>query len=249
MSAPGTVSVVIPALNEEATVADVVRAVAADAPTEILVIDADSTDHTAERAREAGATVLNWRSILPGIPPRPGKGESLWRGVAAARGEAIVFVDADLENPQPDMVSRLAAPLADPCVHLVKASYTRMFEGQPSGGGRVTELCAKPIMALLYPELSHIPQPLAGEYAVRRSVARRVPFVEGYGVEAGLLVDVARRWGPGAIRSVELGPRAHRNRPLEELSPMAEIVAATLIDRQSVSERPPLSEIQGDSPC
>lgn len=243
------ISVVIPALNEETTIADVVRAVAADDPAEILVIDADSHDHTASRARDAGAQVLNWREILPDIPPRPGKGESLWRGVAVARGDVVVFVDADLENPRPGMVRALAAPLADPQVHLVKADYERMFHGRPSGGGRVTELCAKPILGVLYPELAHIPQPLAGEYALRRSVAWRLPFVGGYGVEAGLLIDIARRYGPGAVTSVKLGPRAHRNRPVAELAPMASIVAATLIDRQSVAERPPLSEIRGDSPC
>ena len=246
-----TVSVVIPALNEEATVADVVAAVLADAPLEVLVIDADSTDHTAREARDAGARVCNWRDILPHIPTRPGKGESLWRGVAAAAGDIVVFVDADLHQPQPGMVRALAAPFADPGVHLVKADYRRTFRGEPTGGGRVTELTAKPLLRALFPELGHINQPLAGEYAIRRATARALPFTAGYGVEAGLLVDVARLHGPASVTQVDLGVRRHRNRPLAELAPMADVVAATLLDRAGVSgaadrdvdKRPPLSGI------
>lgn len=227
---------VIPALNEEATVADVVRVALADAPHEVLVIDADSHDATARRAAAAGARVLNWRDILPAIPPRPGKGESLWRGVAAATGEVIVFLDADLHQPAPGMVTALAAPFADPDVHLVKADYQRTIDGRPTGGGRVTELTAKPLLRLLFPELAQIRQPLAGEYAIRRSTALELEFVAGYGVEAGLLVDVARAHGARAVTQVDLGVRRHRNRPLAELAPMAEVVAATLLARAEVGE-------------
>ncbi|NLA56711.1 MAG: glucosyl-3-phosphoglycerate synthase [Corynebacterium humireducens] len=229
------VSVVIPALNEEATVAGVVAAVRADGPHEILVIDADSTDATAREARDAGATVLNWREILPHIPTRPGKGESLWRGVAAATGDVVVFVDADLRQPAPGMVRALSAPFSDPGVHLVKADYRRTFRGEPTGGGRVTELTAKPLLRALFPELGHINQPLAGEYALRRATALELPFTAGYGVEAGLLVDVARRHGPAAVTQVDLGVRRHRNRPLAELGPMADVVARTLLDRAGVA--------------
>lgn len=225
---------VIPALNEEATVAGVVAAVLADGPHEVLVIDADSTDATAREARGAGATVLNWREILPDIPTRPGKGESLWRGVAAATGDIVVFVDADLRQPAPGMIRALAAPFADPGVHLVKADYRRTFRGEPTGGGRVTELTAKPLLRALFPALGHINQPLAGEYALRRSTALTLPFTAGYGVEAGLLVDVARLHGPAAVTQVDLGVRRHRNRPLAELAPMADVVARTLLDRAGV---------------
>lgn len=179
-----SVSVIIPALNEEPTVAGVIRACLADDPLEVLVIDADSTDDTAAVARAAGADVRNWRHILP-EPPRPGKGESLWRGVAAARGDIVVFIDADLESAAPGMVTALAAPFADPGVNMVKARYRRSLNGQPTGGGRVTELTAKPLIRQFFPELAHIDQPLGGEYALRRSSALEVPFVEGYGVEAG----------------------------------------------------------------
>lgn len=237
------ISVVIPALNEERTVAHVVRACLADEPHEVLVIDADSYDETAAEAQAAGARVLNWREILP-EEPRPGKGESLWRGVAAAEGDIVVFIDADLESAAPGMVSALAEPFIDPHVQMVKARYQRSFHGSPTGGGRVTELTAKPLLRQFFPELAHIDQPLGGEYALRRAAAVELPFVDGYGVEAGLLVDVAKRYGPHAVAEVDLGTRAHRNRPLEELAPMADVVARTILSRAgvigAVPQRPPL---------
>ena len=237
------VSVIIPALDEERTVAHVVRACLADEPHEVLVIDADSYDETAAEAQAAGARVLNWREILP-EEPRPGKGESLWRGVAAAQGDIVVFIDADLESAAPGMVSALAEPFVDPHVQMVKARYQRSFHGSPTGGGRVTELTAKPLLRQFFPELAHIDQPLGGEYALRRAAAVELPFVDGYGVEAGLLVDVAKRYGPHAVAEVDLGTRAHRNRPLEELAPMADVVARTILSRAgvigAVPQRPPL---------
>lgn len=240
------VSVVIPALNEQATVAGVVRVALADAPAEVLVVDADSTDNTAAVAAAAGATVLNWRDVPVGVEPQPGKGESLWRGTAAASGEIVVFLDADLTRPAPGMVTALAAPFAGPGIHLVKANYLRSLNGRPSGGGRVTELTARPLLRLLFPQLSHIRQPLAGEYAIRRDTALQLPFVAGYGVESGLLIDVATRHGADAVTQVDLGVRHHRNRPLHELSPMADVVAATILSRAGgadVPTRPALSSM------
>lgn len=231
------VSVVIPALNEEPTVAAVVRAVAAESPGEIIVIDADSTDATAACARQAGARVINWRDAAPGreVAPRAGKGESLWRGMAEARKDFVVFVDADLVDPPQGLVRRLAQPLADKeNISLVKPIYQRGFRGENSGGGRVTELTAKPLLRLFFPELAHIVQPLGGEYAMRRSAALQLPFVGGFGVEAGLLIDMASAFGVAAITQVELGTRHHRNKPLDELTPMADIVAATIIQRAGV---------------
>ncbi|SDS21932.1 glucosyl-3-phosphoglycerate synthase [Corynebacterium timonense] len=236
------VSVVIPALNEESTVAGVVETCLASCAEEVLVVDSDSTDATAPAARAAGARVLNWREIAPEIAPRPGKGEALWRGVLAARGDVVVFVDADVTSLRPEWVDKLAAPIAHGA-HLVKASYSRGFEGRTSGGGRVTELTAKPLIRQLFPELSHIDQPLAGEYAIRRESALTLPFVAGYGVESGLLVDVATRFGPDAVTQVGLGVRMHRNRTLEELAPMADVVTRTLLARAgwagAVEQRPP----------
>lgn len=242
------VSVVIPALNEEATVARVVTACLADCPHEVLVIDSDSTDATAAEAAGAGATVVNWREVLGDIAPVPGKGESLWRGVAAASGDVVVFVDADLDSAEPGMVNALASPFKDPGIHLVKAHYERTLGGQASGGGRVTELAAKPLLRLFFPELNDIYQPLGGEYALRRETALRLPFVSDYGVEAGLLIDVWRACGRASIAQVPLAPRRHRNKPLEQLAPMAEVVAQTILARAGadvpeVAERPALAGI------
>lgn len=233
------VSVVIPALNEEATVAGVVAAALSSRADEVLVIDPDSTDNTARVAAAAGARVINWRDIDP-APPRPGKGEVLWRGVKAARGDVVVFLDADVTTVRPAWVDALAAPLANPDIHLVKAAYTRMF-GHTAGGGRVTELTAKPLLRLYFPEIAHIDQPLAGEYAIRRDTALRLPFVDGYGVEVGLVLDVVKHYGEDAVTQVPLDPRAHRNRPLAQLAPMADVVARTIISRAGgpeVAQRP-----------
>lgn len=231
------VSVVIPALNEEDTVAGVVLACLASCADEVIVIDSDSHDATAARARAAGAEVINWREVDP-REPVPGKGEALWRGVKAARGDVVVFVDADVTSIEPGWVDALAAPFADDAVHLVKAAYERA-----GAGGRVTELTAKPLLRALFPEVA-VKQPLGGEYAIRRASALRLPFVAGYGVEAGLLLDVSRTHGPHSIREVDLGRREHRNRPLAELAPMADVVARTILSRAGVAgvevaQRPP----------
>ena len=228
---------VIPALNEQDTVAHVVSQCLRSSADEVLVIDPDSTDATAERAAEAGARVVPWREVDP-REPWEGKGEALWRGVKAAGGDAVVFVDADVTSLEPWWIDALAAPFSDPAVHLVKAAYQRT-----RAGGRVTELTAKPLLRALFPELAHIRQPLAGEYAVRRSTALRLPFVAGYGVEAGLLIDVASAHTPASIAEAELSPRAHRNRPLSQLGPMADVVAHTIlaragVGRDKVRERP-----------
>ena len=230
------VSVVIPALNEEATVAGVVAKCLASRADEVIVIDSDSTDATAARADAAGARVVNWRDVDP-REPWPGKGEALWRGVRAARGDVVVFVDADVTSLEPWWVDALAAPLDDGTVHLVKASYTRQ-----GAGGRVTELTAQPLLRALFPDI-RVDQPLAGEYAIRRSTALSLPFVAGYGVEAGLLIDVAKQFGPHAVTQAELSPRTHRNRPLDELAGMADVVTRTILARagavaDEVAERP-----------
>ena len=225
-----SVSVVIPALNEEATVAGVVEKCLASSADEVLVIDPDSTDATAARAAAAGARVVPWREVDP-REPWAGKGEALWRGVKAAAGDVVVFVDADVTSLEPWWVDALAEPLRDDSIHLVKASYERA-----RAGGRVTELTAKPLLRALFPQLAHIRQPLAGEYAIRRSTALRLPFVAGYGVEAGLLIDVASAHAPASIAEVELSPREHRNRPLTQLGPMADVVSRTILARAGVGE-------------
>lgn len=249
MSASVRVSVVIPALNEEATVGAVVRACLASRADEVIVIDSDSTDSTAAVASAAGATVVNWVDAYPAVPPRPGKGEALWRGVLAASGDVVVFVDADVTSLEPWWVDALAAPFADTSVHLVKASYQRGIDGRERGGGRVTELTAKPLLRALFPELADVDQPLAGEYAIRRSTALALPFVDGYGVEAGLLIDVFTAHSRRAIVQADLGVRRHRNRPLDELAPMAQVVAETILARAGVAgadvpQRPPWARVR-----
>ena len=230
------VSVVIPALNEEATVAGVVTAARASCSSEVIVVDSDSTDNTAAVARDAGATVLNWKDIASDIPVRPGKGEALWRGVRAATGDVVVFLDADVTTVESEWVDKLAGEFASKHVQLVKATYRRTLDGVDHGGGRVTELTAKPLLNLLFPEIPALEQPLAGEYAIRRDAALSLPFVAGYGVEVGLLIDIATAYGPNAITQVNLGVKTHRNRPLAQLAGMSDIVARTILSRAGVAD-------------
>jgi glucosyl-3-phosphoglycerate synthase len=220
------VSVCIPAFNEAPTVGEVAGAVqdklvdAAGLVDEVVVVDDGSTDATAAIAEAAGARVLR-------LPATMGKGAAMRRGLDETAGDIVVFCDADLHNFDPQFVVGLVGPLlAHPSVSLVKAAYHRPLAGRPGEGGRVTELVAKPLLALLFPELAWVSQPLAGETAARRQLLEQLDFEDGYGVEIGLLIDVARRFGQGAIAECHLGERRHRNRPLAELAPQA----ATIIE-------------------
>ena len=240
-----TVSVVLPALNEEATVGAVVETIAPLVGTlvdELIVLDSGSTDATAERARAAGATVISREEAIPGLPPVPGKGEALWRGVAASSGDLIAFVDSDLIDPDPRYVPRLLGPmLFHPEVHLVKAYYRRPLrvfkQGEdPTGGGRVTELVARPILAALRPSLRAILQPLGGEYAGTREFLAAVPFAAGYGVEIGLLLDAESRYGLAGIAQVNLSVRKHRNRDLRDLGVMSRQILGTALRRCGIED-------------
>ncbi|HWS47083.1 MAG TPA: glucosyl-3-phosphoglycerate synthase [Acidimicrobiia bacterium] len=234
--APARVSVCLPARNEAPTIGAIVREAAAVAVVdEVVVIDDGSTDDTARVARAAGARVVAEASVLPETGPGSGKGNALWKSVDACTGDVICWLDADLRNFRGEYVERLCAPLlADSGVMFVKAYYTRSFEGAPTGGGRVTELVARPLISLLFPKLADIVQPLGGEYAARRRAVECVSFVEGWGVELGLLVDIVDRFGRDAVAQVDLGVREHRNRPLEELGPQALAVLATALRRAGV---------------
>ncbi len=239
-----TVSVVLPALNEEETVGSVVETIAplvGGLVDELIVLDSGSTDDTEIRALAAGARVISREVALPEVAPQPGKGEVLWRSLAAATGDIIVFVDSDLIEPDSMFVPRLVGPLltADG-VHLVKGFYRRPLKvsgsEDASGGGRVTELVARPLLAALRPELNYLLQPLGGEYAGTRELLTSVPFAPGYGVEIGLLVDTYDRLGLDAIAQVNLGVRSHRNRPLTELASMSRQVIATLLSRCGITD-------------
>ncbi|EGD56888.1 glucosyl-3-phosphoglycerate synthase [Gordonia neofelifaecis] len=239
-----TVSVVLPALDEEDTVGGVIATIAPLLGTlvdELIVLDSGSTDRTAERARAAGARVVTREEAIPGLPPVPGKGEALWRSIAATIGDVIAFVDSDLIEPDPMFVPKMIGPLlADPDIHLVKGYYRRPLRTgdtqQPGGGGRVTELLARPLLTALKPELGEVCQPLGGEYAGTRELLASVPFAPGYGVEIGLLIDTYDRYGISGIAQVNLGVRSHRNRPLHELSVMSRQIVATLLERCGIAD-------------
>ncbi|MFT3661570.1 MAG: glucosyl-3-phosphoglycerate synthase [Gordonia sp. (in: high G+C Gram-positive bacteria)] len=239
-----TVSVVLPALNEEAAVAGVVasiRPLVGGLVDELVVLDSGSTDATAEVARAAGARVVARDEVFPDLDPRPGKGEALWRSIAATTGDLIAFVDADLIDPDPMFVPRLLGPLLlDPEVHLVKGYYRRpLLAGGAEvadGGGRVTELLARPLLTALKPELGEVIQPLGGEYAGTRELLSSVPFAAGYGVEIGLLIDTYDRYGLAGIGQVNLGVRVHRNRPLHELAVMSRQILATALSRCGIED-------------
>lgn len=223
------VSVVLPALNEERTVADVVGACAelgGELVDEIVVLDGGSSDDTARLAAEAGARVHRDAAVLPEVGDPSGKGDALWRSLAVTSGDLVCFLDADVQNAHPGFVLGLLAPLLhDAGVQLVKAFYERPLEvagtQQASGGGRVTELCARPVLNLFWPELAGLVQPLSGEYAGRRSLLEALPFFTGYGVELGLLVDTLRHAGADAIAQVDVHERVHTNQSLEALGRMA----------------------------
>lgn len=233
----GSVSVVLPALNEEETVGPIAetirRDLMEDVPLvdEVLVLDSGSTDRTAEMAAAAGAKVVHRDEILPRLPALPGKGEVLWRSLFAAEGEIICFIDADLKEFDSRFAWGIIGPLlTDDDVQLVKAMYDRpMNTGSASGGqgGRVTELVARPLLNLHWPELAGVVQPLGGEYAARRSLLERLPFPVGYGVELAMLIDTVELHGLDAIGQVDVGVRLHRHQDGQALGRMAATIYRT----------------------
>ena len=180
---------------------------------------------TAEVAEQAGARVV--------VSQAPGKGEAMWRGVAATDADLVVFLDADLERFDPRYVPALVGPLlADPAIAFVKGAYDRDVDGDITvGGGRVTELTARPLLAAFWPELGGIVQPLGGEYAGRRELFEQLPFRCGYGVDVGLLLDTAELAGVASIAQVDLHERHHSHSDLQSLGLMAAEVLHTVIDR------------------
>ncbi len=239
-----TISVVLPALNEAGTVGaviDTITPMLGGLVDELIVLDSGSTDETEARATAAGARVVHREEALPEVPPQPGKGEALWRSLAATTGDIIVFIDSDLIDPDPMFVPRLVGPmLTEDGIHLVRGYYRRPLkvgDGEDaSGGGRVTELVARPLLAALRPELGCILQPLGGEYAGTRELLTSIPFAPGYGVEIGILIDTYDRLGLDGIAQVNLGVRTHRNRPISDLGPMSRQIIATLLNRCGIPD-------------
>ena len=227
-----TISVGLPTLNEEATVRRVIRAIRTrlmerfQLVDEIVVIDSDSDDRTREIAREEGVPVHIHSQILPGAGSYVGKGEALWKSLHVLRGDIVVWIDTDVSNAHPKFVYGIVGPLLmRPDLQFVKAFYRRPLrvdgELQATGGGRVTELTARPILNLFFPELSGIVQPLSGEQGGRRALLEQLPFFTGYGIETGLLIDTLQRAGLGAIAQVDMKQRIHRNQTLLALSKMS----------------------------
>jgi len=247
-----SVSVCVPAREEAATIGPIVEALVGlrerGVVDEVVVVDADSRDGTAAIAVRAGAVVHRQSALVPHLGPVLGKGDAMWRALAVLRGEVICYLDADSEDFGAHFARGLIGPLlGDRSVGFVKGSYRRPFKAGevrlPSGGGRVNELAARPLLGRFYPELSAVRQPLAGELAARRELLERLPFSTGYGVEIGLLIDAYREVGLAGLAQVDLGVRQNRHQPLSELGPMAYAVLGAVTRRLDAEgrlhDRPP----------
>jgi glycosyltransferase involved in cell wall biosynthesis len=246
-----TISLGLPALNEEATIGREIeilrRTLMEEVPLldEIVVVDGGSEDATAALARRLGIPTYHHAEILPEQGSYVGKGEALWKSLHVLRGDLVAWVDTDIRNIHPKFVYGLLGPLlCQPHLAYVKGFYRRPIlvgdRQAESGGGRVTELTARPLLNLFFPELSGVIQPLAGEYAGRREVLERLPFFTGYGVEIGLLIDALARFGLDRIGQVNLGSRVHRNRELSSLSVMAFAIVQVVMTRVGEAARAPI---------
>jgi glucosyl-3-phosphoglycerate synthase len=255
-----SVSVCVPVVNEAESIEPIVRDLVAlreqGAIDQVLVVDGGSSDGSAEIARAAGADVQQQARLLPHYGPVLGKGDAMWRALSALHGDVVVFVDGDSGEFGPHYACGLAGPvLFEPGIQYVKGYYRRPFKvgdtTLPDGGGRVTELTARPLLETFFPELGGIRQPLAGEMAARRELLTRLPFTTGYGVEIALLIDIYRELGMDAIAQVDLDVRQNRHQPIDALAEMARAVARTLLGRAGVAGvhggdavRPPLASLR-----
>ena len=262
-----TVSVCVPAREEAATIAAVVGPLIAlreaGVVDQVVVLDDDSRDGTGAIAAALGAEVVRPAALLAMCGPLLGKGDAMWRALSVLTGDLVCFVDADSEDFGAHFATGLLGPLiCEPRLQFVKAFYRRPFRRgpqhvDPTGGGRVTELMARPLLAAFYPELAGVRQPLAGEFAARRDLLERMAFCTGYAVEIGLLLDVAAEIGAGAIAQVDLDVRQNRHQPLEDLAAMSAAVLSAVTTRlrregrlagegpppPGLVERPPLASL------
>ncbi|HTU16221.1 MAG TPA: glucosyl-3-phosphoglycerate synthase [Solirubrobacterales bacterium] len=258
---PGPVSVVVPTRNTAGTIAQTVAEllILADAEivSQILVVDADSVDGTAVTARDAGAQVVSENDLMPEFGPVRGKGDAMWRSLEAVTGDLVVFVDGDIADFGRHYVTGLLGPLCrDPDKRFVKGCYRRPFRQetseQPAGGGRVTELTARPLLARTVPDLIQFDQPLAGEVAAHRSLLDSIPFHTGYGVEIAMLVEVWDRLGLDGMAQVGLGTKRNAHQSLAALGGMAAEVIDALdavladLDRGDLGEIIPAPEAAND---
>lgn len=249
-----SVSVVVPARDEQGSVGEVVRRIRTELAglvDELVVMDSLSSDGTAAEATRAGATVWSVADVRPDLGVRAGKGEALWKSQFVTSGSVLVFVDADLTEWGPHFVTGLVGPLLhQPDVLLVKGFYDRLLDVAPgtvsSEGGRVTELVARPLLAARWPQLSAVVQPLAGEWAIRRSLFERLSVPVGYGVEFATLVDTWLAHGLDAIAQVDLGRRGHRHQNMHDLGVMATEILAVADARSGLPARAEVELAQFD---
>lgn len=237
-----SISLAMPSLNEEATVGKVIRAVKQNLMQrvplvdEVVLIDSGSTDRTRAIAERLDVPVHIHQELLPEHGARPGKGEALWKSLYATRGDILAWIDTDIVNMHPRFVYGLLGPLlANPHLQFIKGFYRRpLRQGRQltaGAGGRVTELTARPLLNLFYPELSGVIQPLSGEYGGRRAALEQLTFYSGYGVETGLLIDMFERFGLAAIGQTDLMERIHHNQSLEALSLMSFAIIQVLVHK------------------
>jgi glucosyl-3-phosphoglycerate synthase len=239
-----TVSAILPCRDVAHTVGSIIDEIhavnerAGDEPLvdQILAVDADSPDGTAEIAASRGAEVFSENELMSSYGGAHGKGDAMWRSLSVARGDLIMYMDADTKDFRPQLVYGVLGPILNvPGVRYVKAAYRRPFKSyetvEQDGGGRVTELSAKPLFNLFYPELSGFVQPLAGEFVADRDLFCSIPFFTGYAVETGIMIDVLKRVGLGAMAQVDLGTRQNRHQPLRDLSRMSYAVLRAVARR------------------
>ena len=236
-----TISVCLPSMNEASTIGKILAIIRRDLMEKVrlvdqlCVVDGGSEDETREIAREMGAEVYRQDEILPGLFQPMGKGDALWRSLHILTGDIVVWIDSDIRNFKPRFIYALIGPILErEEIQFVKAFYQRPIKSEgrllATGGGRVTELVARPLLSLFYPELTALIQPLSGEYAGERKLLENIPFFSGYGVEIVMLIDIYKRYGMKAIGQVDLVQRIHRNQPIPALGRMAfQILQAVLV--------------------
>lgn len=238
-----TISLCLPTLNEEATIAKEILIMRSELMSshplldEIVVVDSGSTDNTKEIAKTFGANVYDSANILPEVKTFKGKGENLWKALYITKGDIIIYIDADIKN----IHHRFAYGLLGPLLLTDHIKYTKGFydrplaigknKSRPTGGGRVTELVIRPLFSLFYPELTQIIQPLSGEYAGYREIFEKIPFPIGYGVETSLIIDICQKWGLDVIAQIDLEKRIHRNQDTKALGRMAFSIMKTFLKR------------------
>jgi glucosyl-3-phosphoglycerate synthase len=234
-----TVTVVLPAREVADTVGEIVTRIRSldGLVDQLVVVDAASRDGTSEVAADAGAEVVQEAALAPDLGPVLGKGDAMWRALEAARGDIVAYLDSDTREFSEHFVTGIVGPLlVGEDVEFVKGAFERPFteavgSTRPGGGGRVTELSARPLLSAFYPELATFSQPLAGEVAARRSLLDRIPFATGYAVETAMLLDVRDAVGIDAMCQVDLGERLNHHQPLADLGPMAYEVLCAVLDR------------------